>query len=131
MAFNVSEEQIEKIVEQVLRSLPDASAPAAQWDSTQYGGRKFIGIFETMEAAIEATAASYKTLRDMTVEQREAIITEIRRLTRAEAETMARLGVAETGMGRVEHKTAKHVLVADKTPAPRTSCPRRAPATTA
>lgn len=29
---------------------------------------------------------------------------------------MARLGVAETGMGRVEHKTAKHLLVADKTP---------------
>ena len=29
---------------------------------------------------------------------------------------MARLGVAETKMGRVEHKTAKHILVADKTP---------------
>ena len=116
MAFEISEAQIEKIVEQVLRSLPDASAPAAQWDATGYGGRKFIGIFESMEAAIEATAAGYKALREMTVEQREKIITEIRRLTRAEAETMARLGVAETGMGRVEHKTAKHLLVADKTP---------------
>ena len=116
MAFEISEAQIEKIVEQVLRSLPDASAPAAQWDATQYGGRKFLGIFESMEAAIEATAAGYKALREMTVEQREKIITEIRRLTRAEAETMARLGVAETGMGRVEHKTAKHLLVADKTP---------------
>lgn len=116
LAFEISEAQIEKIVEQVLRSLPDASAPAAQWDATGYGGRKFIGIFESMEAAIEATAAGYKALREMTVEQREKIITEIRRLTRAEAETMARLGVAETGMGRVEHKTAKHLLVADKTP---------------
>lgn len=91
MAFEISEAQIEKIVEQVLRSLPDASAPAAQWDATGYGGRKFIGIFESMEAAIEATAAGYKALREMTVEQREKIITEIRRLTRAEAETMARL----------------------------------------
>ena len=79
MAFEISEAQIEKIVEQVLRSLPDASAPAAQWDATQYGGRKFIGIFESMEAAIEATAAGYKALREMTVEQREKIITEIRR----------------------------------------------------
>ena len=59
MAFEISEAQIEKIVEQVLRSLPDASAPAAQWDATGYGGRKFIGIFESMEAAIEATAAGY------------------------------------------------------------------------
>jgi propionaldehyde dehydrogenase len=29
---------------------------------------------------------------------------------------MAKLGVAETKMGRVDHKTAKHMLVADKTP---------------
>ena len=29
---------------------------------------------------------------------------------------MAKIGVAETGMGRVDHKTAKHMLVADKTP---------------
>ena len=29
---------------------------------------------------------------------------------------MAALGVAETKMGRVDHKTAKHMLVADKTP---------------
>ena len=29
---------------------------------------------------------------------------------------MANLGVTETKMGRVEHKTAKHMLVADKTP---------------
>ena len=29
---------------------------------------------------------------------------------------MAELGVAETGMGRVDHKRAKHLLVADKTP---------------
>ena len=29
---------------------------------------------------------------------------------------MAKMGVEETGMGRVDHKTAKHNLVADKTP---------------
>lgn len=51
----------------------------------------------------------------MTVEQREKIITEIRRLTRAEAETMARLA-CRNRHGRVEHKTAKHLLVADQNP---------------
>jgi len=29
---------------------------------------------------------------------------------------MAQIGVAETGMGKVEHKRLKHILVADKTP---------------
>lgn len=114
--LEISESQIGKIVEEVLRSMKAEETPAAGWDSTQYHGRKFIGVYDTMEAAIEASSASYKVLREMSVEQREKIITEIHRLTRAEAEIMAELGVAETGMGRVAHKTAKHILVADKTP---------------
>ena len=48
--------------------------------------------------------------------EREKLITSIRNYCRAEAGTMAALGVAETKMGRVDHKTAKHMLVADKTP---------------
>jgi len=69
-----------------------------------------------MNEAIIAANAGYKAVRAMTVEQREKIITEIRRLCREEAHIMAEIGVAETGMGRVDHKTAKHKLVADKTP---------------
>ncbi len=52
----------------------------------------------------------------MSVEQREKIVSEIRKLTREEAEIMAYLGVTETGMGNMEHKRLKHLLVADKTP---------------
>ena len=69
-----------------------------------------------MNAAIEAATAGYKAVRAMSVAEREKIITAIRNLCREEAPVMARLGVAETKMGRVEHKTAKHILVADKTP---------------
>ena len=52
----------------------------------------------------------------MSVEKREKIITAIRELTRAEAAIVAELGVKETGMGKIEHKRLKHILVADKTP---------------
>jgi propionaldehyde dehydrogenase len=69
-----------------------------------------------MNEAIDAAEKGYKAIRSMTVEQREKIITEIRRLTVAEAQNMAELGVAETGMGKVEHKRLKHILVAEKTP---------------
>ena len=128
MAVEMTEAQIGKIVEQVLRSLPAAdgakSAPEQPaWDGTQYRGRTLIGIFTDMNTAIEATQEGYKALHAMTVEQRERIITEIRRLTREEAHIMAELGVTETGMGRVEHKTAKHILVADKTPGTEDICP--------
>jgi propionaldehyde dehydrogenase len=69
-----------------------------------------------MNEAIENAQKGYGAVRAMTVEQREKIITEIRRLTREEAPIMAEMGVAETGMGKVEHKRLKHILVADKTP---------------
>lgn len=116
MGYEISEEQIGKIVKQIISEMSAPAAPKAQWDSTQYNGRKLVGVYEDMNDAIAAAEAGYKAIRGMTVEQRETMITEIRRLTRAEAPIMAELGVAETGMGRVDHKTAKHILVADKTP---------------
>ncbi len=114
MAATISESEIRQVVSRVLDRIQ--SAPAASWDSTQYNGRKLIGIFDDMNEAIRAAENGYRAVRAMTVEQREKLITEIRRLTRQEAAVMAKLGVEETGMGRVDHKQAKHLLVADKTP---------------
>ena len=114
MAKNLTEAEIREVVSQVLNHV--ASAPAASFDSTQYAGRKFVGVFDDMNDAIAAAQEGYKAVRAMSVEKREKIITEIRRLTREEAPIMAEMGVKETGMGRVDHKTAKHQLVADKTP---------------
>ncbi len=111
---NISEAEIREVVSQVLNKMQTGTS--TDWDSTHYGSRKFVGVYSDMNDAIAAASEGYRAVRSMTVEQREAIITEIRRLTRAEAPVMARLGVAETGMGRVDHKTAKHILVADKTP---------------
>ena len=121
MISNLTEAQINAIVANVVAEMkkPQTSAPKAEqraWDSTQYMGRRFIGIYETMEEAIEVANEGYIAVRSMSVAQREKIITSIRELTRAEAQNMAALGVAETKMGRVDHKYAKHLLVADKTP---------------
>ena len=114
MARNLTEAEIREVVSQVLSQV--SAAPTADFDSTQYAGKKFVGVFDDMNDAITAAQSAYKVIRAMSVEQREKIITEIRRLTRAEAPIMAEIGVKETGMGRVAHKTAKHILVADKTP---------------
>lgn len=114
----ISQAEIEKIVKQVIGSLEQtgASAPAVSYSSTEYQGRKLIGIFSDMNEAIEAAGEGYRAVRAMSVENREKIITAIRELTRREAAVMAEMGVAETGMGKVEHKRLKHLLVADKTP---------------
>ena len=117
MAIHWTEAQIEEIVKAVVQNV--AAAPKTvegTYSATHYAGRKLIGVYETMEEAIAAAEAGYRTVRAMSVAQREKLITRIREMTREEAPIMAALGVAETKMGRVDHKTAKHLLVADKTP---------------
>lgn len=74
------------------------------------------GVFPTMAQALEAVNKAYNEYRAYSIEQREKMIAKIREFTLAEAETMAKLGVEETGMGRVSDKIIKHQLVANKTP---------------
>ena len=118
MAINWTESQIEEVIAAVIKNLNKQTPAVAttNYDGSQFEGHRYIGVYTDMNDAIDAATAGYKAIRAMTLEEREKIITKIRELTRAEAPTMAKLGVAETKMGRVEHKTAKHILVADKTP---------------
>ncbi len=118
MINNITEAQVREIVSRVVSEYnkPTTAPAAKEWDATQYHGRKLIGVYATMEEAIDAANAGYKAVRAMSVAEREKIVTAIRELTRAEARNLAVLGVAETKMGRVDHKYAKHLLVADKTP---------------
>jgi len=74
------------------------------------------GVFENMDDAIAAAKEAQRKLRMMPNEFREQIITRIREKIRENADILAQMGVAETGMGRVGHKVLKHQLVADKTP---------------
>lgn len=79
-------------------------------------GETGMGIFTDMNDAIAAAKKAQAVLQKMSMDQREKIITNIRRKTMENAETFARMGVEETGMGNVGHKILKHRLVAEKTP---------------
>lgn len=74
------------------------------------------GVFADMNEAIDAAEQAQKVVRTMSMDQREKIISVIRRKTKENAETFARMGVQETGMGNVGHKILKHYLVAERTP---------------
>ncbi len=103
--MNIDEKQLEQIVRNVLSGM-EKEEPK----------RRQLGVFDTMEEALEAVNKAYALFRSYNREQRENIIKEIRRLTHEEAETMAKLAVEDTKMGNVYHKILKHHLVADKTP---------------
>ena len=104
----MNEKDVASIVEQVINELK--VAPTVSDDT------RLKGVFDTMEEALDAVKKAYKLYRGYSVKQREAMISKIREKIALEAETMAKLGVEETKMGRVSDKTIKHILVADKTP---------------
>ena len=117
MAINWTEAQIEEIVASVMKSLKsEAPATKGKYDGAGYNGKSYIGVYTDMKDAIDAAESGYKAIRAMSLDQREKVIAIIRDLCRKEAPVMAEIGVDETKMGRVDHKIAKHMLVADKTP---------------
>ena len=104
----MDEQYISRLVEQVIKAIDTGSVGGS------VGAQK--GVFDSMTDALEAVQKAYKQYRNYTVAQREEMIANIRKLTLKEADIMAKLGVEETGMGRVEDKIIKHQLVANKTP---------------
>lgn len=100
-----SESQIQSIVSSVVATL-----------NSQQSLNGCHGIFDDMNVAIEEAKKSQKIVARMSIDQREKIISKIRVKIKDNAETLARMGVEETGMGNVGDKILKHVLVAEKTP---------------
>lgn len=102
---------VQDIVEQVMAKMQGAATTAAP---ASVGGQH--GVFTDMNEAVAAAKQAQKVVQQMSMEQRERIVSIIRRKTRENAEKLARMGVEETGMGNVPHKILKHQLLADRTP---------------
>ena len=100
----INEQMVQEIVSQVVAKM-QLSRPEGK-----------NGIFTDMNEAIAAAKEAQAVVRGMTMDQREKIISNIRKKTKENAEILARMGVEETGMGNVGHKILKHHLVAEKTP---------------
>ena len=100
----INEQMVQEIVSQVVAKM-QLSRPEGK-----------NGIFTDMNEAIAAAKEAQAVVRSMTMDQREKIISNIRKKTKENAEILARMGVEETGMGNVGHKILKHHLVAEKTP---------------
>jgi len=103
--MSANEQLIRDIVKEVMAKLTLSSEPAEN-----------KGVFTDMNDAVEAAKKAQKYIHRMSMDQREHIISNIRRRTMENAELLARMGVEETKMGNVGHKLLKHRLVAENTP---------------
>ena len=83
------------------------------------------GIFATVDEAVDAAATAFRELDGMSLERRQTIIASIRESMHENAEELARLAHAETGLGRVADKVVKNRLVTRKTSGTEVLTPRR------
>ncbi|AGB19701.1 aldehyde dehydrogenase family protein [Thermoanaerobacterium thermosaccharolyticum] len=104
--MEINDNMISEIIERVLKEVQKKSI----------NDRYQNGIYDRMEDAIEAAYEAQKKLMKMSIEQRERLISAMRKAILDNAKSCAKLSVEETGMGRVDHKYLKLKLVAEKTP---------------
>ncbi|HMD70326.1 MAG TPA: aldehyde dehydrogenase family protein [Bryobacteraceae bacterium] len=65
------------------------------------------GVFETVDLAVKAAVAAQRRVAAMGMEDRERMNTIIRRICHDNAEELARVELAETKIGRADHKAVK------------------------
>ena len=118
--MNFGEEQIAAVVRRVVAKMatsgavPESGAPARE--AAPSGGQPNNGVFPTITEAVAAAKAAFKSLDRQPLALREKIIAAMRAAALAQTETLARMAVDETGMGRYEHKVLKNRLAITKTP---------------
>jgi aldehyde dehydrogenase len=118
---SISPEDIRRIAEAIAGKLVGAApsgggAAAAPAPVPPVGGSAGGGVFGSIDEAAKAARVAFLALSAIGLEQRRAIIASMRRAMRAQAESLARLAVEESGLGRVEDKIQKNLLVTNKTP---------------
>jgi propionaldehyde dehydrogenase len=106
----INEQRIAQIVEAVIKNIKEVGALS---NAVSNGD---LGLFDKVDDAINAAYKGQKQLMTMGLEKREELIAAVRAASIQNAESLARLGVEESGLGRVEHKIIKNINAAKLTP---------------
>jgi len=107
----LQETQIAAIIDEVVKKLAErgighgGSAPAAKSNGRGLGGQR--GVFATMDEACNAAWNAQQVYGDATLEQRKKVVDAIRETTFANKQEFAEMELAETKLGRLDHKLAK------------------------
>jgi len=133
MATKLTDAQIDAIVQRVQRQLAQGTGATATTEGPpphlSYVGQAGRaapapaasgrdGIYPDLDSAVAAAKRAYLALSAMTLAKRHEIVASIRASMRANAELLAQMAADETGLGRVEDKIQKNLLVIEKTPGP-------------
>jgi len=120
-----SEQTIRAVVEEVLANLATQTAsPSRPSNGTgiavvsstnpQSGTAAFsrngsgnLGVFDNVDAAVEAATTGFKSLSERSLDDRRAAVECVRRICDEQAEELGRMELEETKIGRLDHKIEK------------------------
>ena len=114
--MEINEKDLKLIIESVLDKLESTKSDKKILDSSLSRISGQDGIFEEVNAAVDAAEAAHLELIKLTLDQRREIIRSIRKIIMSNLEEISKLAVEETTFGRVEDKIEKNRLAALKTP---------------
>ncbi len=98
------ENTIRNVVAQVLAEVGPIPKPSTHSSSPQGGVN---GVFYDVDSAVQAARSAFEQLRERTLEDRKRIIDVIRRISIEQCEELGLMEMAETKIGRPEHKIEK------------------------
>jgi len=114
--MKINEEELKLIIESVLNKLEGATLDIEMPESLPISTLNQDGIFDEVNAAVDAAEVAHLELIKLTLEKRREIIRSIRKIIISNLEEISKLAVEETTFGRVEDKIEKNRLAALKTP---------------
>jgi len=115
--MEINEKDLKLIIESVLNKLESDKSDKKILDSSlNKPSSSQDGIFQEVNAAVDAAEAAHLELMKLTLEKRREIIRSIRKIIMSNLEEISKLAVEETTFGRVEDKIEKNRLAALKTP---------------
>ena len=115
--MEINGKDLKLIIESVLNKLDSDKSDKKILDSSlNISSSGQNGIFEEVNAAVDAAEVAHLELVKLTLEKRREIIRSIRKIIMSNLEEISKLAVEETTFGRVEDKIEKNRLAALKTP---------------
>ncbi len=116
--LNASE--IQAIVDKVVKRIGGSpSGGSTKGGSTLEGERASgRGLFADVDSAVAAARHAFEVFSTVPLETRKRMIANVRRRCTEAVDLMSRMAVEETGLGRVNDKVSKNLLVINKTPGP-------------
>jgi len=113
---SLSDREIDAIARRIVDDLSRGRGERDQPPPLAAAGGDRLGVFQDVDGAVRAAREAQPAFVRLPLATRARIIAAIRETMMAQAAALARAAHEETGLGRVEDKVVKNLLVTQKTP---------------